>query len=242
MNNSVNDVKASTTATAELARGKSSARVIPAARRMTSTVAGLLRKNALVVLATVLAAGGLVAMARADGFSAAGFDVGTGQVWVPSVGPGQLALLDGASGKVVVKVRVATDKQDLVAVQGSNAGFAVNRTTGSVVRLDDSTWAASAPVQLIGNATSGLRVASTGPLLVAIDQEHGLVATADAQSLQPLGAARTLTSAFGGDPVVDKAGNAWMLRCPWAVDGRRQSQMLSAWKSELCRTASVLAQ
>jgi hypothetical protein len=202
---------AATTRRMNHVRGMSVARARAIVRQLAGTGVVLLRKNALVVLAAIVAAGGLVAMARADGFSAAGFHVGTGQVWEASTGPGQLALLDGASGKVVVKVRVATDNQDLVAVQGSNAGFAVNRTTGSVVRLDDSTWAASAPVQLIGNATAGLAVAATSGVLVAIDRQHGLVTTADPQSLQPRGAARALASAFGSDPVVDKSGNAWTL-------------------------------
>lgn len=165
------------------------------------------------VLPLVAAGCGLIlAAAREDGFSAQAVDLGAGSVWVASTGPGQLALLDGASAQIAVKLRVAQDNDDVVAVTGTGAGYAVNRTTGTVVRVDGATWHPGDAHILIGGSAGGLdAIAGDGSLYVA-DRQRGLAIRADPVSLQPDGEPRSLSAIPGpGSPVLDSRGVLWLL-------------------------------
>lgn len=165
----------------------------------------------LVVPLVAVSCGLVVAATREDGFVARSVELGVGSVWVSSTGPGQLALLDGASAGVTVQLAVATGGDDLVAVQGDGAGFGVNRTTGEVVRADAATWRTTS-TRLLDATTSGLAAVAGRNALYVTDVQRGLVARADPATLAPMGPALSLSAARGtGVPVVDGRGTLWLI-------------------------------
>lgn len=177
--------------------------------------AGRTRLRARWVLMPVLMIGacGLVVLAaHEEGFSAQAVDLGTGSVWVASNGPGQLALLDGASAGVTVKLRVAQDGDDVTAVTGFGAGYAVNRTTGTVLRVDSATWRTSDAHVLIDGSSAGLTAIAGDHTLFATDVKRGLAIRVDPVSLEPDGQPRSLSAIPGpGSPVLDSRGVLWLL-------------------------------
>jgi hypothetical protein len=54
---------------------------------------------------------------------------------------------------VTVKLKVAAESADLLAVQNNQAGYAVNRTNGSVLRVDAATWDKTDAVTLLPGTT-----------------------------------------------------------------------------------------
>ena len=146
-----------------------------------------------------------------DGYTAKAVDLGIGSVWVTSQGTGQLALLDGASAAVTVRLKVADGGHDITAVQGHRAGYAVDHTAGTVIRADDATWHATATVPIDG-ATTGLTATAAGPALYLTDVQRGLVVKTDPDTLQPLGQPQSLSATRGaGTPVADTIGALWLL-------------------------------
>src|SRR6478735_9241458 len=119
------------------------------------------------VLAMLLVAGVIVIATRQEGMSAQAVELGTGSVWVTSNGPGQMALLDGASAQVAVRLRVAQDGDDVLAVQGRNAGYAVNRTNGTVRRVDTATWHTGPPTILIDGSSAELTAVTSDQKMFA---------------------------------------------------------------------------
>jgi hypothetical protein len=172
-----------------------------------------LRRGRLwLVLPLVEASWGLiVAATREDGFTARSVDLGAGSVWVSSTGPGQLALLDGASAGVTVQLAVAAGGDDLIAVQGNGAGFGVNRTTGEVIRADAATWHTTS-TRLLDASAAGLAAVAGENALYVTDVQRGLVARADPATLAPMGGQLSLSAARGtGVPVVDRQGTLWLI-------------------------------
>lgn len=170
------------------------------------------RRTAIVAVTAVAALGAIVMGARQEGFSAQAVDLGSGSVWVTSNGPGQMALLDGASAEVTVKLRVANDGDDVLAVQGQGAGYAVNRTNGTVLRVDAATWTTSPAQVMIDGSTSGLTAIASELAFFATDVDHGLVVSADPRTLQPAGSPRSLSARPGpGSPILDSTGVLWLL-------------------------------
>jgi hypothetical protein len=173
---------------------------------------GLRRGRLWLVLPLVAVSCGLiVAATREDGFTARSVDLGAGAVWVSSTGPGQLALLDGASAGVTVQLAVASGGDDLIAVQGNGAGFGVNRTTGEVIRADAATWRTTS-TRLLDASAAGLAAVAGENALYVTDVQRGLVARADPTTLAPMGGQLSLSAARGtGVPVVDRRGTLWLI-------------------------------
>jgi hypothetical protein len=176
-----------------------------------SPAARLVRRYATAAGVVLLLTVGVVVATTRDGYAAKAVDLGTGSVWVTSQGPGQLALLDGASAAVTVRLKVADGGHDITAVQGHRAGYAVDRTTGSVIRADAATWQATATLPIDG-ATAGLTATAAGSALYLTDVQRGLVVKADPDTLQPVGQPQSLSATRGaGIPVADTTGALWLL-------------------------------
>src|SRR6478609_10310890 len=183
-----------------------------AIRRSDRSGARLGNRSVVALVLLVGVSGLAVLAAREDGFSAQAVDLGAGSVWVSSNGPGQMARLDGASAEVAVKLRVAQDGDDVVAVTGSSAGYAVNRATGTVLRVDNATWRTSAAHVLIDGSSGGLTAIAGDQSLFATDNQRGLAIRADPGTLQPDGQPRSLSAIPGpGSPVLDSRGVLWLL-------------------------------
>lgn len=169
------------------------------------------RRYSTAVMATILLAAAVIMSTTQDGFTSRAVELGLGSVWVSSQGPGQLALLDGASAAVTVRLKVADDGHDVTAVQGERAGYAVDRTSGTVTRVDAATWTATAAVPIDG-ATAGLTATTAGAGLYLTDVRRGLVVRADPDSLLPSGQPQSLSATRGaGAPVADGTGALWLL-------------------------------
>jgi Divergent InlB B-repeat domain/PKD domain len=181
--------------------------------RAAAGVSAPLRRHATAALAIVVAAGGLFVAVQQDGFQVDRFHLEPGEVWVASSGPGQLALLDGASAEVAVQVKVSAPHDDLEATQGQEAGYAVDRTRGAVVRVDGATWRTSAAVQLVPGARgASLSALATDRALYVVDGTDGVVRRADPVTMRPRGGLLSLSAKpAAGSPVVDDSGVLWSL-------------------------------
>lgn len=174
-------------------------------------LAGWNRRHVVAVLAGALVLVGLTAVARDEGFPTAAVDVGGGTVWVASPTVGQLALLSGPSGALAVRVKVADARQDLLAVQAGETGYALNRTTGTVVRVDPVSWQKIEKRPLEG-AGEGLGLTAGRDAVFAVDGRGGTVVEADPATLEPRGRPIGLVgSVTEGASVVDDDGALWLL-------------------------------
>src|SRR5205823_2204042 len=96
---------------------------------------------------TVLVALGAVGVAGArGGYPTDRPHLLSGSAWLASSQVGQLTLLDGSSAEVAAQVPVAKPGDSIDAVQQGSTAYVVNRTAGSVRRVDGSTFAVTKPV------------------------------------------------------------------------------------------------
>lgn len=178
---------------------------------MSRRAARWFRRHVVGLLAAVLALGALGVVARDEGYPTDVVDVGGGSVWVASAKVGQLALLSGPSGALAAQVKVADADQDLTAVQAGETGYAVNRTTGTVTRVDPVSWQTLTASPLDG-AAQGLTVAAGRQAVFTVDGRSGVVVEADPDTLRPRGQPASLVgSVADGASVVDDDGTLWLL-------------------------------
>ncbi|WP_028048717.1 PKD domain-containing protein [Cellulomonas sp. URHD0024] len=175
-------------------------------------IGGARGRTVVALLACAGVAGAAASFASPSGYPERALASGSGSIWLASSGPGQLALLDGASGEITVRVAVAAPGHDIVAVQGGAAGYALDRTTGGVVRVDAATWEQSAPVDLLSGTKASLDAVTSSDALYAFDRGRGLMVEADPRSLRLRGSVSSLSAVPSpGSPVVDRSGALWML-------------------------------
>ena len=105
--------------------------------------------SAATTLAVVAA---LVLLGVHNGYPAQRPNLLFGAAWLSSTQVGQLTLLDGSSAEVVARVRTAPAGDKLDAVQEGATAYAVNRTAGTVRRVDGATHDVTASNR---EATSG---------------------------------------------------------------------------------------
>ncbi|RJQ68449.1 hypothetical protein D5S17_32085 [Pseudonocardiaceae bacterium YIM PH 21723] len=63
----------------------------------------------------------------------------SGTAWLPSASAGQLTLVDGVADRVAARVPVAGGRRALTAAQAPGAGFALDRASGELIRVDEIT-------------------------------------------------------------------------------------------------------
>jgi hypothetical protein len=154
----------------------------------------------------------------------------SGSAWLASEQVGQLTLLDGSSAEVAAQVKVAAPGDAVDAVQYGTTAYAVNRSTGTLRRVDGSTFEPSQPQSPILDARNGLTAFAGKDVVYALDTERGVLASADGKTLattgQPLSLAARLES---GGATVDSAGTLWVINSEtgdltWVTDGRRETR------------------
>lgn len=157
---------------------------------------------------TALAVLGLLVAGLHSGYPATRPRLGSGTAWLPSYRVGQLTLLDGSTAEVDGQVQVAAAGDTVDAVQYGSTAYAVDRTTGTVRRVDGATFQAGTPATPIADARDGLVAYPSGTDLYVLDTDRGVLALTDAQTLAPQGNPRPVSA---GSAVLDGAGRLWTL-------------------------------
>jgi PKD domain/Divergent InlB B-repeat domain len=172
-------------------------------RLVRSVVAGV---GVLVVVA------GLVVAAAVGGYPAERPRLLSGAAWLVSSQVGQVTLLDGSSVEVAAQVRVAPAGNRLEVVQQAATAYVVDRTAGSLRRVDGATFEPSAVVTPIADAAGGLLVFAGPHGVYALDSRRGVLTAADPQTLATQGGLVSLASQVdAGAAVVDEHGRLWLL-------------------------------
>jgi PKD domain/Divergent InlB B-repeat domain len=180
-------------------------------RRRARRTGHVLRKTATAAV-TVAVVAALVLLGARGGYSAERPHLLSGAAWLTSSQLGQITLLDGASAEVAAQVRVGSPGDRLDVVQQGSTAYAVNRTTGTIRRIDGATFQPGPAVRLIPDATAGLvAFAGTGSL-VALDTDRGLLASADPGTLRGRGAPVSLATRIAPEAMtLDGDGRLWLL-------------------------------
>lgn len=170
------------------------------------------------VFRVVLAAAALSIIA---GITAVGMDRGypaqqvrllSGAAWLPSSQVGQVTLLDGSSAEVAAQLKVAPAGNTLDVVQNGSTAYAVDRTAGTVRRVDGATFELTSPEAPIRDARSGLTAYAGKDTLYTLDTERGLLTATDPRTLGALGQPLSLAAKLGtGSAAVDDAGRLWII-------------------------------
>jgi len=136
----------------------------------------------------------------------------SGAAWLTTSQTGQLTLLDGSSAEVAAQVQVGAPGDRIDVVQQDSTAYAVNRTTGTIRRVDPATFEPGAPVAPIPDARTGLVAFAAANSLVALDTDRGLLARADPGTLHGVGAPVSLASRVASDAAtLDDQGRLWLL-------------------------------
>ncbi|GAB3895907.1 hypothetical protein GCM10029964_076510 [Kibdelosporangium lantanae] len=111
----------------------------------------------------------------------------SGSAWLPSPKVGQMTLLDGSSSEVVAQVQVAPPGSNLDVVQNGPNAYAINRSTGTIQRIDGATYQVSEPVEPVEGARAGLTAFTAPNAVYVIDTQRGALVAADPRTLKPKG-------------------------------------------------------
>src|SRR5438067_346360 len=92
-------------------------------------------------------------------------------------------------------------------VAGINGGYAVNRTTGTIRRVDGATFEATPPVSPLPETREGLQAFAGTDSLYALDSQRGVLTAADPKTLTNRGAPVPLATQISGQgAALDDAG------------------------------------
>jgi len=147
---------------------------------------------------------------RGNGERSTTFEMVDGAAWVASSQVGLMTLIDGASGQVAARVEVADGPSELTVAQTATTGYAVDGGTGSVSRVDPTTFAVGAPVQAIDAADRGVQAWASDDALYVVDADRGRVAVADPTDLRPLEGAPSSLAAEITSTTLDGDGRLWL--------------------------------
>ncbi|MET0234102.1 MAG: PKD domain-containing protein [Kibdelosporangium sp.] len=178
-------------------------------------------------LAGLAMTGVLVVAGQNEGNPADAVRLLSGAVWLSSGNVGQLTLLDGSAEEVAAQVQVASQREQVDAVQEGTTGYAVNRSAGWIRRVDGATFALSPPASPITGADDGLRLLTSPNALYALDIEHGALTRTDPATLVSQGGVQPLAAEIGPQAAtVDGTGRLWVLDTAtgdlsWTQGGQR---------------------
>ena len=111
----------------------------------------------------------------------------------PPPDPDRLALVDGPTGEVAVQLAVAVPGDDLVAAQSGATGYVVNRTKGSVLRVESGTWEPGRPRTAVARCHGRARRRGLLDGGLRRGQRAGARRRAGPGDLAPRGPARSLS-------------------------------------------------
>src|SRR2546423_13687281 len=97
----------------------------------------------------------------------------SGAAWLASTQVGQLTLLDGSSAEVAAQVGVAPPGNQLDVVQQGSVAYSVDRTAGTIRRVDGSTFEPTPAAQPLADARDGLRAYAGPDVLYLLDTRRG---------------------------------------------------------------------
>ncbi|CAM3900937.1 PKD domain-containing protein [Kibdelosporangium persicum] len=135
----------------------------------------------------------------------------SGAAWLSSSKVGQVTLLDGNNVEVAAQVQVAPAGHSLEVAQQGSTAYAVDRSAGTVRRVEGGTYELSDPQAPIPDATNGLAVIPGRDTVYTVDKRRGMLAYTDPKSLAPQGNAVTFAA---GTAMIDDNGTLW------AIDAR----------------------
>ena len=136
----------------------------------------------------------------------------SGSAWLPSREVGELTLVHGVSAEVAARVQVAAPGDRLDALQAGGTGFAINRTAGSIRRVDGATHDLTQPTTPVPGARDGLAVYLSGETLYGLDTRHGVLVRVDPRTL--VNRESLLLPTRAGTPQVAVGPGRF-----WALDG-----------------------
>jgi len=127
---------------------------------------------------------------------------------------GQVSLVYASTGDMSARVGVGQAPADLAVTQSGGDALVVDRSTGSVTRVDGaSERALPGPVRPLPDAARGLSVFAGPGVAYAVDTAKGAVVTLDPDSMRFRGQA--MSFAVSADPTagvtVDPSGRLWAL-------------------------------
>jgi hypothetical protein len=163
-------------------------------------------------LAGVLAVGVVVVVGAGHGASTQSVRLLSGTAWLASRTVGQLTLLDGSTAEVAAQVQVAPAGNVVDAVQDGHTGYGVDRTAGTIRRVDGATFELGPAQSPIPDAGAGL-IAFAGPSsLYAVDTVRGALAAVDPETGVRQGDPVSLaTRPTTGGTAIDDAGRLWLI-------------------------------
>jgi PKD repeat protein len=134
-----------------------------------------------------------------------------GAAWLASSKVGHLTLLDGASAEVAARVPVAQPGSTMRASQLGSTGYALNRTDGTVARVDGATQQPTYLETRLAAPGAELTMFPTEDTFFALDSTRGLLTPLDPVTLAPRGTPQSLAAQVTPDgSAVDDEGRVWV--------------------------------
>jgi hypothetical protein len=184
----------------------------------------------LVGVLTVGVVGGLAVAGVGKGYPTDRSNLLSGAAWLASAQVGQVTLLDGSSVEVAAQVRVAPSGAALDVVQEGANAYALDRTSGSIRRVDGATFEVTPPATPIPGAGPGLQAFAAPDAVYAMDTARGVLTTTDPRTLAvrsgPLPLASQVTPQAA---TLDASGRLWLFDAGtgeliWFDHGQRHSR------------------
>jgi hypothetical protein len=136
----------------------------------------------------------------------------SGAAWLPSSKVGQLTLLDGSSTEVAAQVQVAAANDQLDVVQQGSHAYAIDRTAGTMRRVDGATFEMTTSEAPIPDARTGLTAFAAPETLYTMDTKRGVLAVVDPRTLARRGDLFSVGADLdAGAATVDDAGRLWLI-------------------------------
>ena len=136
----------------------------------------------------------------------------SGRAWVASPEQGVVSLIDGSSQEVVVSVPApdALAGNDLAVTQAGSSAYVVDRTLGTVARIDGATFEVSAPAAL-AQPGGHPQVLEGGGAVYLVDPARRIASRADPDTLEVETELSLAAQPGEGQAVVDDAGRLWVI-------------------------------
>ncbi|MCE7005770.1 PKD domain-containing protein [Kibdelosporangium philippinense] len=136
----------------------------------------------------------------------------SGAAWLASGKVGQVTLLDGMTAEVSAQVQVAPSGNSLAVVQQGTTAYAVDRSAGTIRRIDGATFDVSQPETPIADASRDLTVIPGRTALYTVDNRRGILADTDPRTLQRRGEMISVADKLtAGTAAVDDEGVFWSI-------------------------------
>lgn len=170
-----------------------------------------MRSSAWVVSAALLV-GAAVVFGADDGVPAQDVRLLSGSAWLSSAKVGQVTLLDGSTAEVAAQLQVAPPGNVVDVVQAGSTAYAVDKTAGTIRRIDGATFELSTPEAPIPDSRAGLTAFAGENVLYAFDSERGVLVDTDPRTVARRGKEQTLAAQVGTNTTtLDDAKRLWVL-------------------------------